>query len=115
MQSKGNAPTAAEKRYREEVRSLGCITCGISGREQVLPTEIHHIVGASAKDSGVRVGHLYLLPLCSGCHRTYHTKQDGRPNVTTEKQMFEKMYGEELELFADVIEALGYDPFEGIV
>ena len=32
-------------------------------------TEIHHVVGASAKFNKQPVGHWFLLPLCEDCHR----------------------------------------------
>lgn len=112
MQSKGIAPTASEKRYREEVRALGCICSHMLDIPQPPVIEIHHMMGASAKDSGIRVGHILILPLSPGFHRTYQMHIDGYPNVTSEKHYFDVMFGGELELFAEMIMLLGYDPFE---
>lgn len=63
MQSKGNQPNAEQKRWREDVRAVGCIGCGSQHG-----TEIHHVVGCSAKFNKQPVGHWWILPLCHECH-----------------------------------------------
>ena len=62
MQSKGNAPNAAQKRWRERVRGLGCIV-GSPG-----PVEIHHPIGQSGKHNKVAIGHAWILPLGHEAH-----------------------------------------------
>ena len=63
MQSKGNAPNAAQKRWRESVRRIGCIAC-----HQQNGIEIHHVAGSTAKFNKQAIGHLWILPLCHDCH-----------------------------------------------
>ena len=65
MQSKGNAPTEAHKRWREAVRELGCMSCGTHSQ-----IEIHHPAGVTAKHMKVPIGHWWLVPLC----HTHHTR-----------------------------------------
>tara|TARA_R110000803_G_C11860297_1_gene307076 strand:+ start:64 stop:396 length:333 start_codon:yes stop_codon:yes gene_type:complete len=65
MQSKGNAPTAAQKRWREAVRELGSV---ISGG----PAVIHHCVGATAKHNKVAIGHEWIIPLTDDEHKDLH-------------------------------------------
>jgi len=65
MRSKGNAPTAAQKRWREAVRDLGSI---ISGG----PAVIHHAVGATGKHNKVEIGHWWLIPLTNDEHLALH-------------------------------------------
>jgi len=65
VRSKGNAPTAAQKRWREAVRGLGSI---ISGE----PAVIHHAVGATGKHNKVDIGHWWLIPLTDDEHKALH-------------------------------------------
>lgn len=60
-----------QKRWREDVRELGCIFCGG-------PAEIHHVVGRTAKHMKMPVGHWWILPVCTEGHRTVEreTKED---------------------------------------
>ena len=64
MQSKGNAPTVEQKRWREEVRELGCIISDEQGG-----VEIHHVLGATAKYNKEEIGHEFILPLTGWYHR----------------------------------------------
>jgi len=65
MQSKGNAPTAQQVRWRELVRSLGSI---ISNEDAV----IHHCVGVTGKHNKVRIGHWWIIPLTNEEHLALH-------------------------------------------
>ena len=65
MQSKGNAPTAAQKRWREAVRDLGSIMSGG-------PAVVHHAVGCSGKHNKVAIGHWWLIPLTDEEHKALH-------------------------------------------
>lgn len=62
MQSKGNQPNAQQKRWREQVRSLGCLACGFA------LAEIHHPAGVTAKFNKTEIGHWWVLGLCNRCH-----------------------------------------------
>jgi len=65
MQSKGNAPTAAQKRWRECVRAF----CSIVSDE---PAVIHHCVGATGKHNKLAIGHWWILPLTQAEHLALH-------------------------------------------
>jgi hypothetical protein len=65
MRSKGNAPTAAQIRWREAVRELGSV---ISGE----PAVIHHCVGASGKHNKIAIGHWWIIPLTDEEHKALH-------------------------------------------
>lgn len=92
MHSKGNAPTAEQKRWREDVRALGCIITG------VVVCEIHHCRGATFKHNKVPIGHWFILPLHPELHRT------GQLNVTDHKHRWEEVYGTQVELFMQVVQ-----------
>lgn len=50
--------TKQEKEFMMRVKQLNCVVCNAPP-----PSEFHHIV------SGYRLGHMWGLPLCTGCHR----------------------------------------------
>tara|TARA_Y100000310_G_C20598574_1_gene771807 strand:- start:1085 stop:1432 length:348 start_codon:yes stop_codon:yes gene_type:complete len=66
MQSKRNAPTANQKRWREAVRELGSV---ISGNR---PCVIHHPIGVTGKHNKVAIGHWWVIPLTDFEHRELH-------------------------------------------
>ncbi len=92
MQSKGNQPTAAQKRWREEVRALGSV---ISGG----PAVIHHPVGCTGKHNKVEIGHWWVIPLTDEEHKVLHagnldwllceTRWEGMTRKEFEKAAFE--------------------------
>jgi len=82
MISKGNAPTAKQKAWRELVRSHGCMNC------PGMPAEIHHVVGATGKQNKVKIGNWFILPLCSDCHR-----ENPEYNVTTWRKRYTEKLG----------------------
>ena len=65
MRSKGNAPTAAQKRWHDAVASLGSI---ISGG----PAVLHHAVGATAKHNKIHIGEWWVIPLTDEEHKALH-------------------------------------------
>lgn len=65
MRSKGNAPTAQQKRWRELVRRLGSI---LTGDDAV----IHHCVGVTRKHNKVHIGHWWIIPLTNEQHLALH-------------------------------------------
>jgi hypothetical protein len=93
MQSKGNAPTASQKAWREAVRELGCVIDKSKGG-----IEIHHVLGATAKHNKVDIGHWFILPLSSWYHRENPTL-----NVTDNKRLFEANFGTQVQLFMGLI------------
>jgi len=83
VQSKGNAPTAAQKRWREAVRELGSI---ISGG----PAAIHHPVGVTGKHNKVAIGHWWVIPLTDAEHKGLHRGELG--GKAAEKRWFSQVY-----------------------
>lgn len=94
MQSKGNSPSASQKKWREEVRELGCIIERSKGG-----IEIHHVLGATAKHNKVVIGHWFILPLTGWYHR-----ENPILNVTDNKKLFEANFGSQVELFIQLLE-----------
>lgn len=84
-------PTKDEATWMADIVTLGCIACLLDG---VLPrqTAVHHILRG-----GVRIGHLFTLPLCDPGHH-----QNGQPFGLISrhpwKARFERRYGTEMDL-----------------
>ncbi len=72
MRSKGNAPTAAQKRWRESVRGLGSIFSSGTEGQGIVPAEIHHPVGVTGKHNKIEIGHWWILPLTKDEHGAVH-------------------------------------------
>lgn len=103
MQSKGNAPTATQKRWREEVRALGSI---ISGG----PAVIHHCIGVTGRHNKIHLGNWWILPLTDEEHRNIHRSQFRK---MSEKnwfviliQKYTNIYGKPSPVPDDVYEAI---------
>jgi hypothetical protein len=75
MLSKGNAPTAAQKRFWDELTQMGCLLTGDEA-------EIDHCVGASAKWNGMNIGNWWVIALNPDVHR------NGTGNRTSEEWKF---------------------------
>jgi hypothetical protein len=88
---KGRTPNAAEKRFHNQIASLGCIACFMDSRymEEV---SIHHIDGRTKPGA-----HMNVLPLCAGHHQD-GTGIAGFVAVHPWKARFEKMYGKQSEI-----------------
>lgn len=90
---KGRNPTAAEKRFHDQLASLGCIACRIDGNHNPI-VSIHHIDGRTKPGA-----HMRVLPLCAGHHQDGY----GIPGliaVHPYKRRFEDRYGSQYELLA---------------
>ena len=99
-------PTKEEARWMSAIVDHGCIACQLDGHEP-RPTAVHHI-----KRGGLRIGHLFSLPLCDPGHH-----QNGQPlglvSVHPFKARFEQIYSTELELLALLKVRLGFfDKYE---
>lgn len=94
-------PTKEEKRWMDAIVDHGCIACRLDGHEP-RPTAVHHILRG-----GVRMGHLFSLPLCDPGHH-----QGGQPlsliSRHPDKAAFEERYGTEMELLAQLKVELGF-------
>lgn len=90
---KGRNPSAAEKRFHDQLASLGCIACRLDGNHNPI-VSIHHIDGRTKPGA-----HMRVLPLCAGHHQDGY----GIPGliaVHPYKRRFEDRYGSQYELLA---------------
>ena len=88
---KGRNPSAAEKRFHDQLASLGCIACRLDGNHNPI-VSIHHIDGRTKPGA-----HMRVLPLCAGHHQDGY----GIPGliaVHPYKRRFEDRYGSQCEL-----------------
>jgi len=95
-------PTAVEAKWMDAIKEYGCIACRIDGHHWPPPLEtaVHHILRG-----GVRMGHLFTLPLCDPGHH-----QNGPLGMVSRhpwKARFEAKYGTEMELLAKLKVEIG--------
>lgn len=96
---KGRAPTAAEKRFMDQVAALGCIACSADGYEN-FDVSIHHVHGRTA------VGcHFQVLPLCGPHHQDDGTALAVHPWKTR----WEARYGKQDDLVAVITKKIGFE------
>ena len=102
---KGINPTDAEKSlWSFMISSVGCIACFKDGRINDYAT-IHHIDGRTKKGS-----HSKVLPLCAEHHQHSDLDPLGRIGVHPYKARFEKKYGAQLDLLAEVMAMIWKKP-----
>lgn len=88
---KGRNRTAAEKRFHDQLASLGCIACRLDGTHNPV-VSIHHINGRTRPGA-----HMQVLPLCAGHHQD-GTGWPGLIAVHPWKRRFEDKYGTQEQL-----------------
>ena len=83
MQSKGNAPTAAQKKWREQVRKYASEAAGE-------PMQIHHPIGTGkgAKHNKVHIGHWWIIACDEQSHKDIHAGVFGHDRKNVEKRQF---------------------------
>jgi len=98
MRSKGNAPTAAQRRWQQTVADLGCIVT----RADPSQCQLHHVGGFTYKHNKVLIGPWFILPL----HASLHDVGSDHPhNVTHYRSAFTSNYGSQASLFFKVVYA----------
>lgn len=98
------APTVEEAKWMDDIVRFGCVACFVSKHQPPCPhAEVHHLLRG-----GVRIGHLYTIPLGHYHHR------GASPNARHPwRKRFEAAFGTELELLAMLKVKLGYfDKYE---
>jgi hypothetical protein len=85
------APTREEREWMDFIVRYGCIACRLDCLPP-RPTAVHHILRG-----GVRMGHLFTLPLCDPGHHQ-GGQQFGMVSRHPWKARFEVRYGTESEL-----------------
>lgn len=88
---KGRNRTSAEKRFHDQLASLGCIACRLDGTHNPV-VSIHHINGRTRPGA-----HMQVLPLCAGHHQD-GTGWPGLIAVHPWKRRFEDKYGTQEQL-----------------
>ena len=96
------APTVLERDWMDRITAFGCIACWLDGRRHQ-PAAVHHILRG-----GVRMGHLYTLPLCDPGHHQ-NGRQIGLVSRHPWKARFEAGYGTEWELLALARDEIGIE------
>lgn len=91
------APNATERKWMDWIVAYGCICCRVMGHAP-RPTAVHHMLRG-----GVRLGHLFTLPLCDPGHHQ-GGEQFGLISRHPNKAAFEKAFGTEAELFDSVLD-----------
>lgn len=94
------AANAVEREWFALIADVPCRACAKDGEWSA--AEVHHITSA-----GRRMGHLFTLRLCPTHHRG-----DGKkvPSVHGSKRTFERVYGTQMQLLAELQVAVGrYD------
>lgn len=82
------APTKDERQWLDAIVAYGCVACRMDGRG-IVPPAVHHILRG-----GVRMGHLFTLPLCDPGHHQ-NGAQFGKVSRHPWKKRFEQRYGSE--------------------
>lgn len=107
---KGKSLTKAEEAWTEKVCSIGCIVCLNHGIETPLVTP-HHMIGHANPHS-----QYFVLPLCGAHHQfscpngSWATRHS--PGRNAGKVAFERAYGTEEQLLAQVREMCGWESFK---
>lgn len=100
---KGKSRTSAEKKFHDQMASLGCVACDF--HDIFTPyVSIHHIEGRTRPGS-----HFNVLPLCASHHQDMG---NGAISVHPYKARFEAMYGNQMDLLRACIQELknrGFD------
>lgn len=101
--------TREEDRWLSAIVNYGCIACRIDGHEP-RPTVPHHILRG-----GLRMGHLFTIPLCDTPEGGHHQNGSAIGLVSRHpyKAQFEVKYGRELDILAQLKVRLGFfDSYE---
>lgn len=98
------APTVEESRWMDAIVRYGCIACRLDGMAP-RPTAVHHILRG-----GLRIGHLFTLPLCDTMDGGHHQNgaSIGLVSRHPNKAAFEDRYGSEASLLELLRRELGF-------
>lgn len=97
------APNVTERAWMDAIVAHGCIACRMDGLG-IVPPCVHHILRG-----GVRMGHLFTLPLCDPGHHQ-NGQQFGMLSRHPWKAQFEQRYGSEDSLLARLRAEIGAIP-----
>lgn len=69
----------------------------------------HHVLGRSAKKNKVAIGHWFILPIPFELH---DVSSDHPENVTHNKKGFVKRFGNQRDLFINMVEDMSLDGYD---
>lgn len=70
---------------------------------KVMPFHIHHVLGRTARQNKVPIGHWFILPIAI----PYHDVNSNNPhNVTHYPKQFTKRFGKQRDLFFEMLDAM---------
>jgi hypothetical protein len=84
-------PTASQARFHDALRQLGCVITGAKHG-----TQLHHVVGSSARYDKIWIGQWWVLILRADLH---DSKLEASYNVTDYKTEFEERFGNQKSVF----------------
>lgn len=106
MKTKNWQPTAAQKRWHNDLAGMGCLLGGG-------PAEIDHLAGASARCDGVWIGQWFVVPLSPFWHRLGPLNRTNNPKgmrlVISSQMAKVPKKGLEYELFMWTLEAYAWE------
>ena len=71
--------------------------------------QLHHVLGRSAKNNKVAIGHWFVIPVPYHLHDV----SSGHPeNVTHHKKAFVKMFGNQRDIFRDIVNDMRMEMYE---
>jgi hypothetical protein len=108
MQHSTHAPTQAEAQRFAEFHDIGCVVTLVYLHRHEYSYDVHHIVR-----DGVRMGHLFTIPLSLWFHRgllpEHMSLKDAEsrlgPSMARDKEAFVQEFGTEFELL-EMVDAL---------
>ena len=96
VKSKGFQPTAAMRKWQDDVRQFGCVATGADPAH----CQLHHVHGATYKHNKVLIGPWFILPLH---HKLHDIRSNDPRNVTNFPAAFTLKYGPQHMLFLKMI------------
>jgi hypothetical protein len=88
-----------DKKHLALIASMPCIACKVSGKNQTMITEVHHLTGCGL---GLKASDLLTIPLCIFHHRMGNKGEAVHSGVKS----FERVFGTQQELLKKVREML---------
>ena len=79
------------------------------GYAQDVNFQRHHVLGRSAKNNKVNIGHWFIIPVPFDLH---DVSSNNKYNVTHNKKAFVKRFGNQRDLFLEMVKEMRDDGYE---
>ena len=79
------------------------------GYESRLDYHLHHVTGRASKQNKIHIGHWFILPVPIELHDVHSNHPF---NVTHHKKLFCERYGQQSDLFIELVEMMADDMYE---